>query len=88
MQRLLLGTTSKRKIGEFHALLQGISFELVTPAQQGLMLDVAETGGTYADNARIKALAYADASGILTLADDSGLEIDALNGEPGIRSSR
>jgi XTP/dITP diphosphohydrolase len=88
MEKLLLGTTSKRKIGELQALLQGIPFELVTPLQTGLKLDVAETGTTYEENARIKALAYADASGILTLADDSGLEIDALNGEPGIRSSR
>lgn len=69
-------------------MLGGIPFQIITPSELGLKLDVAETGATYEENARIKALAYAEASGLLTLADDSGLEIDALNGEPGLRSSR
>jgi XTP/dITP diphosphohydrolase len=88
MEKLLLGTTRQGKIAEFKALLQGIPFHIVTPVELGLKLDVEETGATYAENARIKAQAFAEASGLLTLADDSGLDIDALSGEPGIRSSR
>jgi XTP/dITP diphosphohydrolase len=85
---LLLATNNKGKVVEFQDLLKNIPFELVTPAQLGLKLEVEESGRTYEENARIKALAFAEASGLLTLADDSGLEVDALNGEPGIRSSR
>jgi XTP/dITP diphosphohydrolase len=88
MRQLLLATNNQGKIREFHSLLAGISYELVTPAGLGLKLEVAETGSSYAENARLKAAAYARASGLLSLADDSGLEVDALGGEPGIRSSR
>ena len=88
MPRLLLATYNKGKIREFQSLLKGVPFELVTPAQQGIDLEVEETGSTFEENARLKALAFAKASGLLTLADDSGLEVDALNGEPGVRSSR
>jgi XTP/dITP diphosphohydrolase len=88
MPKLLLATNNQGKVREFQDLLKGIPFELVTPAQEGIKLDVAETGHTYEENARIKAVAFAKASKLLTLADDSGLEVDALNGEPGIRSSR
>jgi XTP/dITP diphosphohydrolase len=61
---------------------------LTTPAQEGLSLEVDESGGTFAENAILKARAYAQASGFLTLADDSGLEVDALDGAPGVRSAR
>ncbi len=88
MPKLLLATNNKGKVREYQSLLQGIRFDLVTPAQQGIKLEVEETGSTFEENARIKALAFAKVSGLLTLADDSGLEVDALNGEPGIRSSR
>jgi XTP/dITP diphosphohydrolase len=60
----------------------------VSPRQVRLHLDVAETGSTFAENATIKAVAYAKASGLVTMADDSGLEVDALNGEPGVFSAR
>jgi XTP/dITP diphosphohydrolase len=88
MDKVLIATTSQGKIREYQSLLEGIPLGLTSPAEMGLKLDVAETGATYEENASIKALAYAGASGILTLADDSGLEVDALNGEPGVRSSR
>ena len=61
---------------------------MVTPADLGISLDVEETGDTYEENAAIKARAFASASGLLTLADDSGLEVDALGGAPGVRSAR
>lgn len=63
-------------------------WELVSPGHLGLQLDVEESGLTYLENARLKALAYSAATGLPTLADDSGLEIDALNGEPGVFSAR
>jgi len=88
MTKLLLATNNKGKIHEYLNLLQGLPFNLVTPASEGLRIDVAETGCTFAENAQIKAVAYSQASGLMTLADDSGLEVDALNGEPGILSSR
>jgi XTP/dITP diphosphohydrolase len=61
---------------------------LVTPAELGLKLEVEESGDTYEENARRKALQYAEASGLTALADDSGLEVDALNGRPGVMSAR
>ena len=88
MSKLLIATNNQGKVREFQSLLQGILFELVTPFQEGIKLEVEETGNTYEENARIKALAFAKVSRLMTLADDSGLEVDALNGEPGIRSSR
>jgi XTP/dITP diphosphohydrolase len=88
MPKLLLATNNQGKVQEFRELLDGSGFEIVTPTQQGLKLDIEENGSTYEENARLKALPYARASGLLTLADDSGLEVDALGGEPGLRSSR
>lgn len=88
MPKLLLATNNQGKVREYQSLLKGISFELATPAQQGVALKVEETGGTFEENARLKASAFAKVSRLLTLADDSGLEVDALNGEPGVRSSR
>jgi XTP/dITP diphosphohydrolase len=88
MPRLLLATNNQGKVREYQSLLKGISFELVTPAQRRIDLEVEETGCTFEENARLKAAAFAKVSGLLTLADDSGLEVDALNGDPGVRSSR
>lgn len=85
---MLLATENQAKARELAALFQGISYQLVTPRDVGIKLDVAETGATMEDNARLKARAYADAAGLVTLADDSGLEVDALNGAPGVRSRR
>ena len=88
MAKLLLATNNTGKVHEYQSLLTGIPWELTTPKQQGIQLEVEETGSSFEENARLKALAFARDSGLLTLADDSGLEVDALNGEPGIRSSR
>lgn len=73
---------------EYAQLLAGLGLELVTLAQVGIADSVAETGATFEENAVLKATAYAQASGLLTLADDSGLEVDALGGEPGVRAAR
>ena len=86
--KLLLATNNAGKVKEFRSLLQGIPFELVTPQDIGIKTEVAETGTTYEENARLKVCALSKESGLLTLADDSGLEVDALNGEPGVMSAR
>jgi XTP/dITP diphosphohydrolase len=89
--RLLVATTNPGKVVEFRHILAGcdpVRMELVTPAQVGVEVRVVEAGGTYEENARLKAIAHARASGMVALADDSGLEVDALGGEPGIRSAR
>lgn len=85
---LLLATNNKDKIIELQDLLKDLNLQLVTPADIHLELDVIEDGLTYAENASKKALAFAQASGLISLADDSGLEVDALNGEPGLYSAR
>ena len=88
MARLLVATNNPGKVREFEELLAGLPVQIVFPAQVGLSLEVNESGETFEENAKIKALAYAQASGLLTLADDSGLEVDALGGAPGVRSAR
>jgi XTP/dITP diphosphohydrolase len=85
---LLLATNNAGKVKEFRSLLRGIPFELVTPKETGINMDVAETGKTYEENARLKACTLANESGLLTLADDSGIEVYALHGEPGLISAR
>jgi XTP/dITP diphosphohydrolase len=87
-KRLLIATNNPGKVAEIQALLTGLDLELVTPADVGLTLEVIENGQTYAENARRKALAFAQASGLISLADDSGLEVDALDGRPGLHSNR
>jgi len=86
--RLLLATNNPGKAAEFRQLLEGCGWELVTPADIGLELEVEERGQGYAENATMKALEFARASGLVTLADDSGLEVDALGGRPGPLSAR
>jgi len=86
--RLLLATNNPGKVAEYRALLEGCGWELATPRDLGLHLEVEEAGGDYAENARIKAEAFAKASGLLALADDSGIEVDALGGAPGPLSAR
>src|SRR5512147_1969525 len=88
MHKLLIATNNPGKIKELHELLDDMGIELVTPAQINLDLDVIEDGLTYAASATKKALAFARASGLISLADDSGLEVDALSGEPGLYSAR
>jgi XTP/dITP diphosphohydrolase len=86
--RLLLATSSRKKLDELEAILAGLPMTLVTPRDVGLDLDVEETGETFRDNAVLKAERYAQEGGLPALADDSGLEIDALDGAPGVRSAR
>jgi XTP/dITP diphosphohydrolase len=86
--RLLVATQNPGKVREFQFLLEPVKTEICFPSKLGLRIEVAEDGATYADNARQKALAYMHASGLPTLADDSGLEVDALEGAPGIHSAR
>ena len=88
LPKLLLATNNTGKVKEFRNLFQNIPFEIVTPKELGIDMDVEENGATYAENARLKACALAAVSGLLSLADDSGLEVDALNGEPGVMSAR
>jgi XTP/dITP diphosphohydrolase len=87
-RRLLVATTNRGKQAEFRRLLAGLDAEIATPDELGLDLDVPEPHHTYAENAAAKALAYALASGELTVADDSGIEVAALGWGPGVRSAR
>lgn len=86
--RLLIATNNRGKVREYRDILGNLPVELVFPADIGVALEVDETGATYEENAQLKAIAFAQASGLVTLADDSGLEVDALGGEPGVHSHR
>ncbi len=86
--RLLIATRNPGKLAEIKALLSDLPFECVSLDEVGVAQDVAETGDSFRDNAILKAQSYAQMSGLATLADDSGLEVDALGGEPGVRSAR
>ena len=88
MPKLLLATNNQGKVREYRSLLEGIPFQLVIPAEEGIPLNVKETGKSFEENASLKAKAFAVRSGLLTLADDSGLEVDAVGGEPGVMSAR
>jgi XTP/dITP diphosphohydrolase len=83
MPHLLIATSNAGKVAEFRELLDGCGWEIIAPADIGLDLQVDETGTTYAENARLKAEAFRRASGLGALGEDSGLEVDALNGDPG-----
>lgn len=87
--RLLMGTGNANKIREIRALLDTAVWQIVTPAEAGIAgLEVVEDGATFRANAAKKARAYANAAGLPALADDSGLEVDALEGAPGVHSAR
>jgi XTP/dITP diphosphohydrolase len=88
MRSLLIATNNKGKILEIRDILSDLGLTLLTPSDIGLTLEVPEDGLTYADNAAKKAIAFARASGLPSLADDSGLEVDALDGKPGLYSNR
>ncbi|MGH2380180.1 MAG: non-canonical purine NTP pyrophosphatase [Candidatus Limnocylindria bacterium] len=88
MSRLLVATTNAAKQREFRRLLAHLPAEVVTPDDLGLTLEVEEPYDTYAENATAKAHAYARASNLLTIADDSGIEAAALGWGPGVRSAR
>lgn len=87
-KRLLIGTSNPGKLREWRDLLSGLPLDLVTPRDVGIDFEVAETGRSFAANALLKAVAYGEATGLLTLAEDSGLTVAALNGAPGVRSAR
>lgn len=86
--RLLVATHNPGKMQEYRVLLAPLPAGISFPAVLGIHLRIRETGVTYAENARLKATSYAQSSGLLTLADDSGLEVDALAGAPGLHSAR
>lgn len=88
MIKLLIATNNQGKVLELQELLTGSGVEFVTPAQINLKLEVEEDGSNYQENAGKKAIAFAQASGLISLADDSGLEVEALGGAPGLYSAR
>jgi XTP/dITP diphosphohydrolase len=88
VSRLLIATTNPGKQREFRRLLAELDAQVLTPDELGIDLDVDEPHETYAENAAVKADAFARASGLLSLADDSGIEIAALDWGPGVRSAR
>lgn len=87
-KKLLIATTNLGKLNELRALLGDLPFSIVSMSEVGLTKDVEETGNSLEENARLKALTYSRLSGLLTVSDDSGLEVDALGGEPGHKSAR
>ena len=84
----MIATGNPGKLREYRQLLNGVPFELVSLDHLGITQEVDETGLTFRENARLKAVGYAAMSGLPTLADDSGLEVNALGGDPGVRSAR
>jgi non-canonical purine NTP pyrophosphatase, rdgB/HAM1 family len=88
IERLLIATTNKGKLEEISALLNTLRCELVTPDDLHLEIEVEENGKTYLENARLKAATYCQASQLPALADDTGLEVAALGGQPGLYSAR
>lgn len=86
--RLLIATNNEGKKEEFRVLLRQFEASLVFPPELDICLDVPEDRPSYRENAIQKAAAHCNASGLIALADDSGLEVDALGGAPGLRSSR
>jgi XTP/dITP diphosphohydrolase len=88
MKRLLVATSNPAKLAEYRLLLREFELEVVSLADVGIRDHPEEDGATFADNALKKARFYFARSGLPTLADDGGLEVDALGGEPGVRSHR
>lgn len=86
--RVLIATNNRGKLVEFQTIFADLPLDLLTLADAGIDWDVDETGETFAENAALKARTYGAASGLPTIADDSGLAVDALDGFPGVRSAR
>ena len=86
--KLILASNNKNKLREFKSLVEALPVEVMGQREAGYELDVDETGATFEENAYLKAKALCDASGCIAFADDSGLMVDALNGEPGVYSAR
>jgi XTP/dITP diphosphohydrolase len=88
MNRLLIATTNSAKLAEYRVLLRPFDLEVISLRDAGIDVEAPEDGATFIENARIKARFYFDRAGIATLADDGGLEVDALGGAPGVHSHR
>lgn len=88
IRKLLVATHNRGKVREYRGLLSDLPLQVTYLAQEGIDLQVEETGQTLEENAILKATAHAAASGLWTWADDSGLEVDALGGVPGVHSNR
>jgi len=88
IETLVIATGNKGKLREYQQLLSGLPLNIVSLEDVGISLEVEETGNTFSDNAWLKALTYSNLTGMLTLSDDSGLEVDALQGQPGVHSAR
>lgn len=88
MTKLLVATHNQGKVAEFADMLADLAIEWLSLDDVGVVEDVEETGSTFRENSLLKARAYAAKTGLLTLADDSGLEVDALEGAPGVYTAR
>ena len=88
MIKLLIATNNPHKLDEFREIFSDLPITLTSLADEGITLDPEETGVTFAENAMLKAQAFAQVTDLPVLADDSGLEVDALSGEPGVDSAR
>jgi len=88
MNRLLIATTNSAKLAEYRVLLRPFDLEAISLRDVGIDVEAPEDGATFIENARLKAQFYFDRAGIATLADDGGLEVDALGGAPGVHSHR
>ena len=88
MKQIILATNNQNKLREISQMLRPLGIEVLSQSQAGVQLDVEETGTTFAENALIKAETICKASGLPTIADDSGLCVDALGGAPGVYSAR
>jgi XTP/dITP diphosphohydrolase len=88
MNRLLIATTNSAKLAEYRVLMRTFKLEVLSLRDVGIDAEAPEDGATFADNARMKAQFYFDRAGLATLADDGGLEVDALGGAPGVHSHR
>ncbi|NLM73013.1 MAG: RdgB/HAM1 family non-canonical purine NTP pyrophosphatase [Clostridiaceae bacterium] len=88
MQKIIVATKNEGKVKEIKALLYGCGFDIKSLKDEGIDLEIEETGSTFEENSLIKARAIHNLTGDIVIADDSGLEIDFLNGDPGIHSAR
>ncbi|MCL1789508.1 MAG: RdgB/HAM1 family non-canonical purine NTP pyrophosphatase [Oscillospiraceae bacterium] len=86
--KLIIASNNQGKIREFKQILQPLGYEVMSQSEAGIKLEVEETGRTFEENAALKAKAIFDIAGIPVIADDSGLEVDFLDGEPGVYSAR
>lgn len=88
MMKIVIATKNQHKLKEFKRILEPLGYEVLSQADAGVHVDVEETGTTFEENSMLKAQAIYNACGLCTIADDSGLSVDALNGEPGVYSAR